>query len=321
MKTLTIAVLLVALLCSLIPDCNAETAEQGHIAERLITLGTSFMDIDMVRPSSPPPAMDQMELERKHFDKEKTVNLIEKYRLSPAKGESWVCEIGSKLQADFELYFREENGVYGSISCDETSPRIPIDESNEGLCKAAETVKRFLDELGLAYEYPFYIVTPLKPTKGNTQLIEIVARLMIDGIPCNTTIGWTRDSDGSGNGDPTPGAFFIVTPEGKLTTAIIRNPVVIAKQREDTTPIKSWDTVLEENKDAIMNYCCTGDDAGSSLTLKQAEFVMMVDAHQVAYPAWAYCFDRHMLADRFNDEPYSYDFLITYDARTGGKVW
>lgn len=191
---------------------KAEGFEQNHITERLATLGPSFMDVDMPLPAAPPTSMDQMKVERVRFDKKKVRSIIEKYGLHPSQGKSWVCEVGSGLQADFELIFREENGVYGSITYDETSPCIPLARGDDGLEKADAAAKQFLDELGLSYEYPFYQVALLDQATGDVvgdvPLVKVVARLMIDGVPCNTTIGWTRDSDGSGNGDPTPGAFF-----------------------------------------------------------------------------------------------------------------
>lgn len=85
--------------------------------------------------------------------------------------------------------------------------------------------------------------------------------------------------------------------------------------------IKSWNAVLEDNKGLIMEQFGTKEDAGATLTLKQIEFVMMVDAHQIAYPAWAYCFDCYVPADPNSSGPFSYDLLLTYDARTGHEVW
>lgn len=324
-KTCAFIALLLTFLCLLLTVSHAEGLDQNRITERLATLGPSFMDVDMPKPAAQPASMDQMKVERVRFDKKKVRSLIEKYGLHPSQGESWVCEVGSGLQADFELIFREENGVYGSITYDETSPCIPLARGDDGLEKADAAVKKFLDELGLSYEYPFYHVALLDQATsgivGDVPLVKVVARLMIDGVPCNTTIGWTRDSDGSGNGDPTPGAFFIVTTAGEITTAVIRNPVEVVKVREDTTPLKGWREILDGDKDFIMNSFCTGDLAGSSFTLKQAEFVMMVDAHQIAYPAWAYCFSRFMPADEYSPEPYTYDMMLTYDARTSERVW
>ncbi len=256
-----------AALCFLCPNVRAEHAAKEHIKERIATLGSSFMDIDMPNPSMVPSTIPQIQVERIRFDKEKMVQLIKKYGLPQKKGESWVCEIGSTLNPDFELRFREENGVYGTIAYDETAPRTPADTSNKNLLQAEKTAKNFLDELGIPYEYPFYTIIPLEPPLGDANLIKIVARLTMEGIPFNTTTGWTKDSDANGNGDPTPGAFLIVTTEGKLTTAIIRNPVSVVNIKDDRTPIKNWDTVLHENTNAIMDFCCTGKDSGSSLTL------------------------------------------------------
>ena len=303
--------------CFCIITAGAET----HISKRIAELGESYMGIDIDMPTDSPSIVPQMKLERIRFDKTKTKEIIKRYSVIPQRGEEWVCEIGSKLNPDYELRFREENGVYGTIADSLSIPRTPLDEKDKEQCIADATVRAFLDELGIHYEYPFYYVAPLEKKAGGPSLIEIVARLTIDGIPFNTTIGWTRDSDGSGNGDPTPGAFFIVTDNGELTTAIIRNPVSLIKAKDDQTPIKNWNDVLEENKDVIMNARCTGEDAGTILTLKQVEFVMMVDAHQIAYPAWAYYFWVDHPANSHNPEPYSYYLLLTYNARNGREVW
>ncbi|SMC73194.1 hypothetical protein SAMN06297397_2241 [Aristaeella lactis] len=301
--------------------CIIPAMAEVPIRKRITELGDSHMDIDVdVLPEWPETVL-QMKVERSSFDRNKTMELVKKYSLSPKKGESWVCEIGGKQNPDYELYFCEESGAYGSIAVDLYAPHTLMDETDEGQCKANATTKAFLDELGLDYEYPFYYVAPMGKNAGGVRLIEIVARLTIDGMPCNTTIGWTRDSDSMGDGDPTPGAFFVVTESGELTTAIIRNPVNVIKTKENQTMIKSWNAVLEDNKGLIMEQFGTKEDAGATLTLKQIEFVMMVDAHQIAYPAWAYCFDCYVPADPNSSGPFSYDLLLTYDARTGHEVW
>lgn len=301
--------------------CIMSAMAEAPIRKRITELGDSHMDIDVdVLPEWPETVL-QMKVERSSFDRNKTMELVKKYSLSPKKGESWVCEIGGKQNPDYELYFCEESGAYGSIAVDLYAPHTLMDETDEGQCKANATTKAFLDELGLDYEYPFYYVAPMGKNAGGVRLIEIVARLTIDGMPCNTTIGWTRDSDSMGDGDPTPGAFFVVTESGELTTAIIRNPVNVIKTKENQTKMKSWNAVLEDNKGLIMEQFGTKEDAGATLTLKQIEFVMMVDAHQIAYPAWAYCFDCYVPADPNSSGPFSYDLLLTYDARTGHEVW
>ena len=314
-----ISLLLCVILISAFGIMTAGAEE--HISKRIATLGESYMDIDMDAPAEPPTTVPQIKLERIRFDRKQTKKLVEKYSIVHQKGEEWVCAIGSTLNPDYELYFREECGVYGSIAYDLSSPRTPLDETDEGQCRANAAARAFLDELGISYEYPFYYVAPLEVKKGDVRLIEIMARLTVDGMPCNTTIGWTRGSDVSGNGDPTPGAFLIVTENGELTTAVIRNPVNIVKTDEDQTTIRSWESVLEDNKGLIMEHFCTGNDAGSTLTLKQVEFAMMVDAHQNVYPAWAYCFHHYVPADPHCEGPVSYALLLTYDARTGREVW
>ena len=309
------------LLCMICISHVMVARTEMHICKRIAKLGDSYIDIDANAPDEPPTTVCQMKVERISLDKNKTTDLVKKYSLTPKKEESWVCEIGSRQNPDFELLFYEENGTYGSIGYSEASPRCSLDITDDGQLNADETARSFLDEMGIPYEYPFYTVAPLEKKAGDTRLIKIVARLMIDGIPCNTTIGWTRDSDSSGNGDPTPGVFLIVTEDGKLTAAVIRNPVNVHKRREDQTPIMNWDTVLEKNKETIINFFGTGDFLGSNMILKQIEFVMMVDAHQIAYPAWAYFF--HLNNPGYNKkfEPYSNDMVLTYDARTGGEVW
>ncbi|MEG0901690.1 MAG: hypothetical protein RSG96_06190 [Clostridia bacterium] len=37
--------------------------------------------------------------------------LFPKCGLSPSDGESWVMDIGGGINPDFELYYREENGL------------------------------------------------------------------------------------------------------------------------------------------------------------------------------------------------------------------
>lgn len=310
-----------ALLCLLLSGACAEETEQ--VKKTLDGLGIAYTEDVKVVPLSPPETVPEMRTERIRFNRKKTKELIEKYCLPKKKGESWVCEIHSRLNPDYELYFCEENGLYGSISIDVFSPPVPLDESDEGLCRANETVRNFLDELGIAYEYPFYLVEPYRGfSNEETNLVWFTVRLPMEGIPCNTTIGWTKDSDGTGNGDATPGAFFIATRDGQLTMAIIRNPVNVVSTKEDPTPVKNWDEVLRENLRDVEYFSHSREDE-ATMTLKCVQFVMMVDAHDKAYPAWAFCYDRHVSKDRESpaSPPYTYDLLLTYNAKTGHRVW
>ena len=286
---------------------------EGRIVGRMEAPTTEGIDVDMPIPQSPPAVMSKYTLGRVRLEKERIQALLTLYGMPPAHGEQWVMDVGSKINPDFELIYREETGRYGSVSYDEMSPAVSLDISNPRLCAASDTVKSFMDELGIAYEYPFFQVKPLE--QG---LIEVVVRLTIDGIPCHTSIGWTKDSDGGGNGDPTPSAFFIVSEDGKLTTAVIRNPVTMIEQCDDAAPVMDWQLSLTDDLPQVMRFF-GGENA--SLTLHAAELVMMVDARQRAYPAWAYFFTRAVQSDEFNATPYSYDMALVYDARTGECVW
>lgn len=306
---------LLLLLFMLSSPASAELVERnGHVIGRMEAFAGSGIDVDMPTPQDTPANMPQMKLERIHFERDHIERLLSEYGILPSPGEAWVMEVGSPINPDFELYYREEHGIYGTIAYDEGSPAVPLDESKSALSKASAVVKAFLDELGLDYKCPFFQVVPLE--QG---LIKVVARLTVNGVPYNTTIGWTEDSDGGGNGDPTPGAFFIVSQDGKLTTAVIRNPVFVSKTQDDPTPLRSWESVLSGDLKGIVQFYCSED---SMLALNDAELVMMTDSDRNAYPAWAYFFTRSMpTGDQFNTEPYSYDILLTYDARTGDSVW
>lgn len=313
--------LLLSVLFLLCFEAAGASGTETHIRKRIAALGESCMDIDMAAPAPPPAAVPRIKLERVKFKRGWMTEILDRYRPAPQKGESWEYEISSSLNPDFGLIWCEEDGLYGPFWCEESSPHIPLDETDESLRRADETARAFLDELGLPYEYPFYVVAPWHEPFNDDGLIRIAARLTIDGIPCNTTIGWTPGSDGGGNGDPVPGVFLNMTRDGKLGAAIIRNPVTVTERLEDMTPIRDWESILEADKDRIMQQFCTGDDTGSTLTLRQVQFVMMADARQNAYPAWVYCFDHYVPADPHCSGPICYDMLLTYDARTGNAVW
>ena len=307
-------------ICLLLSGACGEEMTAEQIRETLDGIGIPYSDDIRIVPSIAPAAVPKIQTERIRFDRKRTKELTEQYGLPEKKGESWVCEIHSRLNPDYELYYREEEGLYGSIDYDVYAPPVPLDETDEGLCRAAETVRAFLNGMGVEYEYPFYRVVPYKGYRDREQnLVELTVRLPVEGIPCNTTIGWTKDSDGIGNGDPTPGAFFIATTDGKLTTAVIRNPVTVTGTEEDLTPLKNWDEVLRDNRDDLIAF--RKDEFGEyRLELKYVQFVMMVDPHQEAYPAWAYCFDCH-LERKDGDYRSTYDLMLTYNARTGRRVW
>ena len=199
---------------------------EEHISKRIATLGESYMDIDMDAPAEPPTNVPRMKVERIRFKRKEIKEVLDKYRPAPQKGESWQFEISSSLNPDFGLIWCEEDGLYGPFWCYEDALHTLLDETDESLRIADMTARAFLDELGLPYEYPFYVVAPMGKEGRDAELIRVAARLTLDGIPCNTTTGWTRCSNGGGNGDATPGAFLTMTRDGKLGTAIIRNPEI-----------------------------------------------------------------------------------------------
>lgn len=52
--------------------------------------------------------------------------------------------------------------------------------------------------------------------------------------------------------------------------------------------------------------------------LKEVELLWMIDANQIAYPAWVYSFDLDFPQKNPNYKGY---LKITYDARTGERTW
>ena len=308
-------------LCLLLSGARGEEMTAEQIREILDETGVPYSEEIKVVPSFAPAAVPRIRTERIRFDRKRTKELTEQYGLPRKKGESWICEIHGWLNPDYELLFEEEEGLYGSIAYDVYDPPVPLDESDEGLCRAAETVRAFLDGLGLEYEYPFYRVVPYKGYRDREiNGVELTVRFPLEGIPCNTTIGWTKDSDGSGNGDPTPGAFFIATRDGKLTTAVIRNPVTVTGTEEDPAPLKNWDEILRDSREEFIDF--REDEYGKYiLKLKYVQLVMMVDPHREAYPAWAYTFDCRGVPGDGGYRGGSYDLMLTYNARTGRRVW
>ena len=90
---------------------------------------------------------------------------------------------------------------------------------------------------------------------------------------------------------------------------------------ENASAVRYWSNYFEKfihpQRNAKGNRLYHPEDID---TLKQVQFVMMVDARQNAYPAWTYIFDRYMPANN-NHDPYTYHFQMTYDAWTGEPVW
>ena len=144
----------------------------------------------------------------------------------------------------------------------------------------------------------------------------VVVRFQIGEIPFGTSISWTQFTDRSGNGNPTPSAFFLISENGEICAAHIRNPVKVIKRRESGEKILPWKTVFEMSRSKIENVFCGGDNRSDNLTLQHVELVMLTDDKSITFPAWNFVFEW------YSPENDRYLVLgLMYNAFTGEQVW
>lgn len=289
-----------------------------------------------------PATVPYDKVERIRLDESTVKQAIEKYRLPPRAGEKWNLEVNKCSNPDCVLQFKERNGAAGTLSYDFAG--ISAHGEGEKYSRASDTVKAFLDEIGLVnYEYPFYFchdaylahnTSPWHPITVEDYLSEngtyqrklwertggspvlVVVRFQIGEIPFGTSISWTQFTDRSGNGNPTPSAFFLISENGEICAAHIRNPVKVIKRRESGEKILPWKTVFEMSRSKIENVFCGGDNRSDNLTLQHVELVMLTDDKSITFPAWNFVFEW------YSPENDRYLVLgLMYNAFTGEQVW
>lgn len=289
-----------------------------------------------------PATVPYYKLERLTLDKNAVKSAIEKYRIFPLTGEKWSLEVNKCSNPDCAVLYKERNGSAGTIACDFSG--ISAHGEGEKYSRASETIKAFLDEIGLTdYEYPFVFchdaylthnTSPWHPMTEDEYLAEnsmyrkalwertggapvlVVVRFRVGGIPFGTSNSWTQFSDRSGNGNATPSAFFLLSPTGEIIEAHIRNPVKVVKERESGESILPWKSVLEMGRSEIESKFCNGENRGDMLTLHYVELVMLTDDKNITFPAWNFVFERYIPKDN------RYLVLsLMYNAFTGEEVW
>lgn len=315
----------VVLLCSLFIatlPCHAEQPPQHYVRERLACYKDSFIDLDCVPPVAP-ESLPRVQVEPIHLlrSQSKIRVLLEKYGYSNEEYE-WELQIGDCVYPANELIYACENSDYGSQNWWEYEPRAPIDRSVKTLVKAEETVRIFLDELGLAYEYPLYKVKYLETDWRYTPklpIIEVVARLEIEGMPCLTNETCFGKEDYGIN----PSTFFQITEDGKILNAVIRKPVKVVEVQEDTTPLLGWREILEKNVDDILEARYTDSkilqEIKDRYLIRQVELLTMLDKNNCTFPAWVFYTES---LRELNGETIESGLFLNYcfDARTGARV-
>lgn len=289
-----------------------------------------------------PTTISYYKFERIKLDEATVKKAIEKYRLPPGPDEKWDMEINKCSNTDCALQFKERNGAAGTISCD----FVGISSHGEGekYSRASETVRAFMDEIGLTdYEYPFYFcndaylaynTSPWHPITEEDYLAEnsgyqmkirertggspilVVVRFRIGEMCFATSSSWTQYSDHSGNGNPTPSGFFLISENGQICEAYIRNPVKIIQERENEAKILPWEKVYKMSQSEIESVFCKGRNCSDKLKLQNVELVMLTNEKNISFPAWNFLFECYT-----QENNRYFMFGLMYNAFTGEKVW
>lgn len=261
-------------------------------------------------------------LNRIQMDEALVKAAIDAYCVAPSEDESWMLELNSKGNPDFALIYSEQSGRVGTVCCDYSGPPSLAEDQDETLRRAGETVRAFLESVGLTqFEYPFYYCDDEYKTLvgsawhsvteeayldcGYTSkenqlqrwsrlggpMIYVVVRFQVNGYPLGTSISWTDNTSSAGNGNPTPSAVFGVTQDGKIAAITIRNPVETVDARDSSEPLLSWEEVLSMNAPLIADRRKKSDEADNTLTLRYAELVMMTNDRNITFPAWHLVFE------------------------------
>lgn len=263
-----------------------------------------------------------VKLNRIKLDEALVREAIDAYCVTPAADESWILELNSQRNPDFALIYSDQSGHVGTICCDYIGPPSANENQSETLRRASETVRSFLESIGLVhYEYPFYFCDYEYKTlvgsawhsiteeeyldSGYTSkeaeqqkwdrlggpMIYVVVRFLANEYPLGTSISWTDNTNSAGNGNPTPSAVFGVTHDGKIAAVTIRNPVEVVSQRDSSEPLLSWESILSMNAPLIADQRKKNDLAENNLILRYAELIMMTNDNNIAFPAWHLVFE------------------------------
>lgn len=281
----------------------------------------SPLRVEMDNPVAPPRTVPTCLMNRTRLDEGKVRTAVARHCLKPLPGESWQLEVNSRVSPDFALLYNEENGAVDPLCADYGGAPRPARTEEEK--RAQKTVNDFLEAIGLdGYEYPFYACTdmyhssvgsvwhPLTEEEylqsgymGSPEEIRkqwartggppilVAVRFRAAGLPFGTMTSWTENTNAAGNGNATPSAFFSVAWDGKICGISIRNPGKIMVERENDTPLLSWQEVLRMNRPMLLQRYTSGENEGSFLTLRHAEAVMLTDERNVTFPAWYFVFE------------------------------
>lgn len=156
------------------------------------------------------------------------------------------------------------------------------------------------------------------------------AIIAILSIGLGTDVSWTKGTNRSGDGNPTPHAVLKITPEGKVASAVICFDYAVEKSAPDGRPILDWREILTKNAAYIAQAYGTDSSEGGvrypqNLTLVGADPLLYVNDQSVTFPAWTFIIQRDY--GRFREEypelpePGFYDVIrLIFDARTGENV-
>lgn len=317
-------------------------------------------DIPVVVEHNDIDATIMYKLNRIQLDEVLVKEAIDTYCIAPADDEEWLLEMNSQSNSDFALVYSDQSGHVGTICCDYSGPPSPAECHSEILDLASETVRSFLESIGLAnYEYPFfYCDYEYKTFVGSTwhsvteveyldcgytskenqlqiwdrlggPMVYVVVRFKVNEYPLATSISWTDNTNRAGNGNPTPSAVFGVTQDGKIAAITIRNPFEVVDMRDSSEPLLSWQDVLIMNAPLIADQMKKNDAADNSLTLRHVELIMMTNDNNITFPAWHFVFEewvcddyaqRYMDDSRMNGNLRYFTVGKYFDAVTGKAV-
>ncbi len=337
-----------------IGTAHAENMSGLLVSEGRVTgfLDTSYgyqMQVDMPIPEDRREYVKQLKMESLMMTRNQVKELLSGYVLTSVADAEWVFEGTAGSEQMF--HFQEESMLYMVPLWYKKA--CPLDENSapDSLLAADATVRAIMDDIGIAYEYPFYMVadcfstldTQTSPLNiqnrddvaqiflggeiaDGTNLynyyaarkafvddyVYVLVRLQADGIPF--AYGDIRSPSYQ---DKKPminsGVYvqFQLTSDGRVTYADAGNIQTVIKAAAETRPLLAWTDCLEQ-------LCTVSNGTISKVkeaSLIRTELCYAINQNHVTYPVWEFTIEISYGENEFPYERYPFTFYV--DAITG----
>lgn len=304
-----------AMVCLLSLCAQAAGAQAGGLSVKdgwvtgMLALGSTQIPVRMEEPDAPPAVAYQYKTRPMALSRERVVAALRQHGHDPAgtfEGQKWYLAVNDTANQSL-LTFYPHGGVMAYGAGFRTGPPAPAAGEDAVLAQAGQTMKAFLDALGMDYEYPFHsclyafqaheypppatlaefhAYKPwLVPYREQARLTLVMARKRVDGFPYVMKDTGSDDTAGFGAEVRNPYAAALVDDGGRIVYAQVRSlwPET-ENRREEQRPLLTWQQALARLPDTRW-----WEDTLRSYTLKEiqkVEFSYCLTRQGIAVPVW-----------------------------------